>query len=366
MEGSRRQHERVPDDGRVGRKAHVRGIDAQQHVVHARVADDGHLVDPLGKHAGAPQQLVDLLVQEADDAALELPQIRRVPLSEGDPRHQVAAERRLGVQARDRRHHLARGELEKRGDHARRADVDRDPERHRGGVAALDAERRALERDDRHLALALAERGRERADHVEGDVHGREAGRQRELLEIRGLVVLLLRQLDPDDLLADPGVHGHLRPDNRARLDAQDLERALVEGRRDLDDERLHRHQLAGEAVSLAHQVVAELKLVADRAGRGHALDDLDPAGRAAAAPAAGGRDVHSLGVRRAEQSGAGLDGDRPAIRQKRHGDGGHVVILDHGEAGNLATQRRLRPSGADGIVGPCKTSARRPAASLP
>ena len=51
-------------------------------------------------------------------------------------------------------------------------------------------------------------------------------------------------------------------------LDAQDLERALVEGRRDLDDERLGRRQLAGEAVSLAHQVVAELELVVDRAGR--------------------------------------------------------------------------------------------------
>ena len=135
-----------------------------------------------------------------------------------------------------------------------------------------------MERDDRHLALGLAQRARKGADHVEWHVLGREASRLRELLEIRGLVVLLLRQLDPDHLLADPGVHGHLRPDDRARLDTEDLERALVEGRRDLDDERLRRRQLAGEAVSLAHQVVAELKLVADRAGRGHALDDLDPA----------------------------------------------------------------------------------------
>ena len=203
-----------------------------------------------------------------------------------------------------------------------------------------------LERDDRHLALGLAERGRERADHVERDVLRREAGRQRELLEIRRLVVLLLRQLDPDQRLADPGVHGDLRPDDRARLDTQDLERALVEGRRDLDDEGLRRHQLAGESVSLAHQVVAELKLIADRAGRGHALDDLHPAGRAAAAAAAGGRDVHSLGVRRAKQGRAGLDGDRPAVRQHRHGDGGHTVILDHGTPGTSRRRTRWRAPG--------------------
>ena len=199
-----------------------------------------------------------------------------------------------------------------------------------------------LERDDRHLALGLAQRGGSVRTTSSGTSSGREAGRQRELLEIRGLVVLLLRQLDPDHLLADPGVHRHLRPDDRARLDTQDLERALVEGRRDLDDERLRRHQLAGEAVSLAHQVVAELKLVADRAGRRHALDDLDPARRAAAAAAAGGGDVHSLGVRRTEQDRAGLDGDRPAIRQHGHGDGGHTGILDHGGLGNLATRCAL------------------------
>jgi hypothetical protein len=34
--------------------------------------------------------------------------------------------------------------------------------------------------------------------------------------------------------------------------------------------------------------------------------------------------------VRGAEQNSPGFDGDRPAIRQNRHGHGGHGDILDH------------------------------------
>ena len=53
---------------RVGREADVRGIDAEQQVVHARVADDDDLVDPLRQHARLARDLLDVLVQEADDA----------------------------------------------------------------------------------------------------------------------------------------------------------------------------------------------------------------------------------------------------------------------------------------------------------
>ena len=134
--------------------------------------------------------------------------------------------------------------------------------------------------------------------------------------------MLLLRKLDADRLLADPGVERDLRPGDRARLDAQDLEGALVQGRGDLNDERLRRGQLAGQAVQLAHQVVAQLELVVDRAGRRDALDHLDPAGRAAPAAAAGGRDVDALGVGGPEEGGARLDVDGPPIGQDRDGDG--------------------------------------------
>jgi len=45
------------------------------HVVHAGVADHDHLVDPLGEHARVPADLLDVLVEEPDDARLELAQV---------------------------------------------------------------------------------------------------------------------------------------------------------------------------------------------------------------------------------------------------------------------------------------------------
>src|SRR5260370_22895736 len=55
-----------------------------------------------------------------------LPEVRRVELGEGDAGHEIAAEDRLGVQARDRRELLGRVERQQRGDDARRADVHRE------------------------------------------------------------------------------------------------------------------------------------------------------------------------------------------------------------------------------------------------
>ena len=107
-------------------------------------------------------------------------------------------------------------------------------------------------------------------------------------------------------------------PDSTPRI----WKRALVEGRRDLYGERLGRRQLAGQAIPLAHQVVAELQLVVDGPGGRHALDDLHAAGRAAPAAAAGRRDVDSLGVRRAQQNGPGLDADDAVVGHDRDGDG--------------------------------------------
>src|SRR2546427_8065862 len=48
------------------------------------------------------------LVEEADDPGVELSQIAGIELREGDARHEVAAEDRLGIQTRDRRELLAR------------------------------------------------------------------------------------------------------------------------------------------------------------------------------------------------------------------------------------------------------------------
>jgi hypothetical protein len=50
--------------------------------------------------------------------------------------------------------------------------------------------------------------------------------------------------------------------------------------------------------------------------------------------------------VRRAEQDRARLDGDRPAIRQNRHGDCGHDAILDQVIAGaRKGTMRKPSPA---------------------
>ena len=252
-----------------------------------------------------------------------------IPLGEGDPRHEVAAERRLRIEARHRGHHLAGGELEQRGDDAGRAHVHGDAEGHGGGVPPLDGERPAPERHDGHLRLGLAERRRQRPDHVERNVHRVDAGRQRELLEVGRLMVLLLGQLDVHQALLDAGVHRDARPRHGVLLDAEDLEGLLVQRRRDLRHQRLGHGQLAGQTVSLAHQVVAELELVVDRAGRWGAPHDLHPTGRAAPAPAAGRGDVDALGVGRAEEDAAGIDDDGPAVGQDRHDDGWHAVILD-------------------------------------
>ena len=118
----------------------MRGIDAEEDVVHARVANHDDLVDPLREHAGVSADLRDVLVQETDDPRVELAEIARVELGEGDARHEVAAEDCLRIQARDRRELLARLELDQGGHDARRADVDRQAELHQGGVAALHRE----------------------------------------------------------------------------------------------------------------------------------------------------------------------------------------------------------------------------------
>ena len=125
---ARGQLARVAHHRRIGRQPHVGRIDAEQDVVHARVADHDHLVDPLGEHAGVRAELLHVLVQEPDDPRLELAQVPGIELREGDARHEVGAEHGLRVQARDGGELLARLELHEGGHHARGADVHRDPE----------------------------------------------------------------------------------------------------------------------------------------------------------------------------------------------------------------------------------------------
>src|SRR5206468_2194577 len=92
-----------------------------------------------------------------------------------------------------------------------------------------------------------------------------------------------------------------------------DLERALVERRRRLHGDGFVKDALAGEAVALAHEIVAELDLVHDRGRRRQAGQELHPARRTPPAPAAGGGDVDAGRVRRLEDRGAGRDRHGPA-----------------------------------------------------
>ena len=167
---ARGQRERVPHHRRVGGEAHVGGIDAEQQVVHAGVAHDHHLVDPLGEDARLARDLLDVLVEQADDARLQLAEVARVELGEGDARHQVAAEDRLRVQARRRRELLAGLELHERGHHAGGPDVDGEAELVQRGVARLHRENLPAERGHGDLAAALAQRRGQGLEHRGRDV----------------------------------------------------------------------------------------------------------------------------------------------------------------------------------------------------
>jgi hypothetical protein len=304
---------------RVRRETDVGGIDAEQDVMHAGVADDDDLVDPLREHAGVAADLLDVLVEEAEDPSLELSQVARVELREGDARHEVAAEDSLGVEARQRRELLARLELEERRHHAGRADVDREAELHPGGVAALDRENplATAGRERRHGdARGVVAKGlRQSLENRGTDVGGREADRFQELLEIGRLVMLLARQRDLDDLLGDTGIERDPAELPHVGPGAQHLERPLLERRRDLDGHGLVEDALAGEAIALTDEVVAELDLVHDRRRRRQTGQELDPARGAPSAPAARRGDVHAARVRRLQNRGPGRDAERPARR---------------------------------------------------
>jgi hypothetical protein len=239
---------------------------------------------------------------------VQLAEIAGVELGEGDARHQVAAEDRLGVEARHRPELLARLQLDQRGDHGRGADVDGEAEAHGGGVAALDGQHVAPERRHRDRALLLAQRLRQGGEHGQGHGARVEAGRGGERFEVGGLPVLLARQRDRHAALDDAGVDGHARQPRARRGGAEDLERLLLDRRRQLHGHGLARRALAREPVAFADQLGTELHLVHDRRRRDRAGQELHPARRAAAAAAAGGGDVDRRGVRGPE--------DRRARRQ--------------------------------------------------
>src|SRR5262249_60593086 len=102
--------------------------------------------------------------------------------------------------------------------------------------------------------------------HARGREAGRrEADRLEQLLEVGGLVVLLARQVDLDDLLGDARIERDAAELPDAGTGAQDLERALVERRRRLDGDGFVNNALAGGAVAPPDEGGAGLGLLHDR-----------------------------------------------------------------------------------------------------
>ena len=236
--------------------------------MHAGIADDDDLVDPLREHARITADLLDVLVQETHDAGLELAEIAGVELGEGDARHQIAAEDGLGIEARHRRQLLAGGQLHEGGHHAGGAHVHGEAEGEEMGVARLHGENAPAERRHRGLALVAAQGLGQRLQHLVRAVLGAPSDGGEERFEIRGLVVLLGGKGDADECLVDARLDGHGHGRAGRPLGAEDLEAPVVHGRRDLHGDRVRHATLAGEAIALAHERVAELELVHDR-GRG-------------------------------------------------------------------------------------------------
>ena len=154
----------------------------------------------------------------------------------------------------------------------------------------------------------FAEGGGQGLPDVGGHVVDGGAGGGQQLLEVRGLVMLVLGKRDLHDLLVDPGVEGHGGRRAGQPLAAEDLKAALVDGGGDLDGRRRDHRALAGEAIAVADQPLAELELIRDGGRRCCARDELDPARRAPTAPAAGRRDVDAGGVRRLQDGRSGCD----------------------------------------------------------
>ena len=163
------------------------------------------LVDPLGEHAGLRGTTsLDVLVEQPHDAGLQLAQVAGVELGERDARHEIAAEDRLGIEARHRGELLARAELQQ-GGRPRWWCRCRWP-----GRTSWTSCRRARRRGSgRPKVVTVAPAGSSRSacgqpgEHTGRHVGHGDADGRGQLLDVGGLVVLLARQRDLHQLLVD-------------------------------------------------------------------------------------------------------------------------------------------------------------------
>ena len=197
VEVGREQVEGAVGGQREGRSAQLDRVDAQEQVVHDRVADEHQLqhVGRIGLRLGA--QLAQERVHGGADGGGHLRLAARVHHRVGHPRHQILAEADLRV------HHPRRGQdlagrhvAEVRGDRGR-ADVDRDAEQRIVEAGPAGGDPLALVHRDGHLPLALAQRLLQAAQRVQVDG------------ELAQAPLRLQRLLDPLEVAALP-VHVRL------------------------------------------------------------------------------------------------------------------------------------------------------------
>ncbi len=315
---------------RERRAAERRRVDAEDEVMHDRVADDRQLEDlrPLdpGPHRERGDQPVQRLAHGRGHLAGTLGMHHRV----GDPAHQVLAEADLRVHHAVAREDRAVGEVGEMAGDGGRADVD-------GDAVGLVVEARpdadhltALVDRDGDPVLAGLERGLERADDLEVRVEVGELPLALERLEQAGEVAGRRGQLgrhDLDVVQADDRVDGE-GADVEALADDLTVDLALG---RDVDEDVAADRGGAGEAavvgqallVAVGRLQLRERREVAGR-GRDPVLGELAEAlghlaAAADAAPAAHRVDVDAERARRVEDRGAGRE--MPAAARRREDD---------------------------------------------
>ena len=136
------------DRQRERRPAELGRIEAENEVMHDRVADDRHFEDLAARNAGLARGLADQPVHRLAHRPRQLPVAARVHHHVGDAAHEVFAESDLRVHRPDGGDDLAAHKIGQVGGDRGRADVDRD------AVGAL-----GEAGHDRNDVAALAQRG---------------------------------------------------------------------------------------------------------------------------------------------------------------------------------------------------------------
>ncbi len=158
--------ERLVHGERERRAAELGRIEAEQEVVHDRVADDRHLEDGVALHSCGLRELGGQLREAAADDARQLLSGAGVEHDVGDAAHQVLAEADLRVHLTGGREHVSAPEVAQVTRHRRRADVEGDAVRVLVEPGPDCRDRASVVNRDRDAPAARAKRRLEIVEHV--------------------------------------------------------------------------------------------------------------------------------------------------------------------------------------------------------